>query len=56
VKLVRLRRPKITCSPSSADYRPKKCRNIIGYGSHTKGRMCKGRDRDKKGNLKLECG
>jgi hypothetical protein len=24
---------------SYADYRPKKCSNIIGHGSHTKGRL-----------------
>jgi hypothetical protein len=38
-KLVRLRRPKITCSPLYVDYRPKKCSNIIGHGSYTKGRQ-----------------
>jgi hypothetical protein len=42
MKLVRLRRPKIACSPSYAGYRPKKGSNIIGHGSHTKGRMCMG--------------
>jgi hypothetical protein len=35
--LARLRRPKIVCS-SYVDYRPKKCSNIIGHGSPTKGR------------------
>jgi hypothetical protein len=35
---VRLRRPKIACSPSYVDYRLKKCNNIIGHMSHTKGR------------------
>jgi hypothetical protein len=42
VKLVRLRRPKITCSPLYADYRLKKCSNIMGHKSHTKGRPCTG--------------
>jgi hypothetical protein len=31
---------KIICSPSYGDYRPDTCSNIIGHGSHTKGRMC----------------
>jgi hypothetical protein len=45
VKLTRLRRPKIVCSPSYEDFRPKiiilfnNCSNIMGYGLHTKGRM-----------------
>jgi hypothetical protein len=39
MKLIRLRRPKITCSPLYVDYRPKiNAINIIGHGSHTKGR------------------
>jgi hypothetical protein len=33
-----------------------KCRNIIGHGSHTKGRPCNKRNREREGNLKLECG
>jgi hypothetical protein len=33
---------KITYSPSYTDYRPKKCSNIIGHGSHTKERTCMG--------------
>jgi hypothetical protein len=36
---VRLRKPKITFSPSYVDYRLK-CSNIIGHGSHTKERLC----------------
>jgi hypothetical protein len=56
MKLARLRRPKIECSSSYADYRPKKCRNIIWHGSHTKGRTCKGGIGKRRGNLKLECG
>jgi hypothetical protein len=40
VKLVRLRRPKIACSLSYADYRPKINAVIyIGYESHTKGKL-----------------
>jgi hypothetical protein len=40
---VRLRRPKIRCSPSYVDYRLKNnYSNITGLGSHTKGRMCTG--------------
>jgi hypothetical protein len=27
---------------SYVDYRPKKCSNITGHGSHTKGRPCTG--------------
>jgi hypothetical protein len=33
-----------------------KCSNIIGHGSHTKGRTLHERNRERKGNLKLECG
>jgi hypothetical protein len=29
-------------SPSYADYRPKKCSNITGHGSHTNKRTCTG--------------
>jgi hypothetical protein len=43
VKLARLRRPKIACSPSYVDFRPKKkCSNIIGHDSHATGRTCTG--------------
>jgi hypothetical protein len=39
-----LRRPKFTCSPSYANYRPKNnCNNIIGHRSHSKGRLHMGR-------------
>jgi hypothetical protein len=41
VKLARLRRPKITCSPSYKDYRPKINAVILDMG-HTKGRNCMG--------------
>jgi hypothetical protein len=35
---VRLRRPKITCSPSHEDYRPETNAVITGHGFHIKGR------------------
>jgi hypothetical protein len=38
VKLARLRRPKIACSPSYEDYRPKTNAVILWDTSHTKGR------------------
>jgi hypothetical protein len=38
VKLVRLRRPKITCSPSCVDYRPKTNAVILWDTGHTKER------------------
>jgi hypothetical protein len=41
VKLARLRKPNIVCSPSYADYRPK-TNAVIGPGSHTKGRIYTG--------------
>jgi hypothetical protein len=40
VKLVRLRRPKTTCSPSYADCRPKANVAILWDMGHTKGRQC----------------
>jgi hypothetical protein len=40
VKLARLRRPKITFSPSYADYRPKTNAVILLDMGHTKGRLC----------------
>jgi hypothetical protein len=55
VKLVRFRRPKIACSPSYADYRPKKCSNIIGHWSH-QGETTNERGSAKEGNQNLECG
>jgi hypothetical protein len=42
VKLARLGRPKITRSPSYADYRPKTNAAILWDTSHTKERLCKG--------------
>jgi hypothetical protein len=47
LKLVRFRRPKIACSPSYADYKPKTNAVIL---------LDIGRNRERKGNLKLECG
>jgi hypothetical protein len=41
VKLARLRRPKIICSPSYADYSPKTNAVILLVMGHTKGRICK---------------
>jgi hypothetical protein len=38
VKLARLRRPKIICSPSFADYRPKINAVILLDMGHTRGR------------------
>jgi hypothetical protein len=46
VKLARLRRPKIACSPSYVDYRPKTNAVILLDMGHTL----------KEGNLKLEYG
>jgi hypothetical protein len=40
VKLVRLRRPKVTCSSSYADYRPKTNEAILLATGHFKGRPC----------------
>jgi hypothetical protein len=42
VKLVRLRRPKATCSPSYADYIPKTNAAILWDMGHIKGRPCMG--------------
>jgi hypothetical protein len=42
MKLVRLRRPKITCSPSFVDYRPKTNAVTLLDIGHTKGRPCTG--------------
>jgi hypothetical protein len=43
MKLVRLRRPKATCSPSYADYRPTTNAAILLDTGHTKGKLCKGK-------------
>jgi hypothetical protein len=42
VRLVRLRRPKITCSPSYADYKHKTNAAILLDTGHTKGRLLTG--------------
>jgi hypothetical protein len=42
VKLVRLRRPKLTCSPAYTDYRPKTNATILWVMGHTNGRLCIG--------------
>jgi hypothetical protein len=54
VKLVRLRRPKVSCSPSYVDCRPKTNAAILRNMDHTKGRRCPGGIRAKEGNQKLE--
>jgi hypothetical protein len=39
VRLAKLRRPKIVCSPSYADFESRaKCSNVVGLGPHDKGR------------------
>jgi hypothetical protein len=53
VKLVRLRRPKITCSPSYVDYSSKTNAVILLDTGYTLNRDFR-RDRERKGNQKLE--
>jgi hypothetical protein len=55
VKFVKLRRPKITCSLSYVEYRPKTNASILWDFGH-KGEVMLQRDRAKEGNCKLECG
>jgi hypothetical protein len=55
VKLARLRSPKIICSLSYADYRPKTIAVILDMG-HTLRENTYGRNRERKGNLKLDYG
>jgi hypothetical protein len=56
VKLARLRRPKITCSPSYSDYRPKPNAIILlNRVTHLEENV-HGRNSKREGNLKLECG
>jgi hypothetical protein len=43
VKLARLKRPKVTCSSSYVDCRPKTNAAILWDMHHTKGRLCKER-------------
>jgi hypothetical protein len=40
VKLIRLRKPKATCSPSYADYRPKINAAVLCDMGHTKEKPC----------------
>jgi hypothetical protein len=55
VKLARLRRPKIACSPSYADYRPKTNAVILLDMGHTlRGEHGYRRNRKREGNPKLE--
>jgi hypothetical protein len=57
MKLVRLRRPKIACSPPYAHYRPKTNAVKLLDMDHTlRGDHECGRNREREGNLKLECG
>jgi hypothetical protein len=58
VKLIKLRRPKIICSPLYADYSPKTNAVILLDMGHTlrKGTHMRERNREREGNLKLECG
>jgi hypothetical protein len=56
IKLARLRRPKIACSPSFADYRPKTNAVILHMGHTLRGEHAHGRNRESEENLKLECG
>jgi hypothetical protein len=53
-KLSRLRRSKITCSPSYADCRPKTNTVILLDMGHTLRENLHGRNREREGNLKLE--
>jgi hypothetical protein len=54
--LVRPRRPKIICSPSHADYRPKTNAVILLDMGHTLRRELQGRNREREGKQKLEWG
>jgi hypothetical protein len=55
MNLARLRRPKIACSPSYVDYRPKTNEVILLDMGHTLRGECR-KNREREGNLKLECG
>jgi hypothetical protein len=57
VKLARLRRPKATCSPSYADYKPKTNVEIL-WDMGTKGRLGKGgigQGKETKARMRLMC-
>jgi hypothetical protein len=51
-----LRRPKISCSLSYEDYRPETNAVILWNRGHTLKEVTHGRNREREGNLKLECG
>jgi hypothetical protein len=55
-EVTQLQKPKITCSPSYADYRPKTNAVILLNMGHTPKGECIQEDRERKGNLKPECG
>jgi hypothetical protein len=50
-----LRRPKIACSPSYTDYRPKTNAVILLVMRHTLRGEVHRRNREREGSLKLEC-
>jgi hypothetical protein len=56
MKLARLRKPKITCSPSYADYRPKTNAVILLDMGHTLRETAHGRNRERERCQKLKCG
>jgi hypothetical protein len=56
VKSARLRRPKIICSPSYADYRPKTNAVILLDMGCTQGENTYRRNGEREGSLKLESG
>jgi hypothetical protein len=56
VRLARLRRSKIACSSSYADYRPKTNAIILLDIGHTLRGEYEQRNRERERNLKLECG
>jgi hypothetical protein len=55
-RLAMLRRPKITCSPTYVDYKPKTNVIILLDMGHTLRGEVHWRNREREGNLKLECG
>jgi hypothetical protein len=56
VKLTRLRKAKVSCSPSYADYRPKTNAVILLDMHHMLREVLHRRTREREGNLKLEYG
>jgi hypothetical protein len=55
-QVIRLRGPKITCSPSYTDYRPETNAVILLDMVTHQGENMPGRNRKWEGHLKLECG